>query len=190
MKLFIALIALLNSLNALSVGDKVEDVVGGTVGGTVDAVGFILDSAFFFIKPENKFKHVLINVKMLNDSDKFNQLNDYHTDELSEDEIDDLEKPVAIDKLEKGEFEKVRDFRDRVSAVSLEHLRYKHKIDLIKAKHQEEVIPKALNTIYGIPILRDIEYHADMELFIGKLDFDEKKLNQLGLVHVPQEQAS
>ena len=87
-------------------------------------------------------------------------------------------KPPKGLKLVKDEFETQKEFEARVSKAKAKQQRlvaiYESKIQKIKVKAKKIAIKKALQYVWGKPIVTNLKYDADNEIFVANISFEKK----------------
>lgn len=87
-----------------------------------------------------------------------------------------LPKPPVQAQLIKGEFEKQAEFEKRIeatkkaNAIAIE--KYKKEYQAYYPKAKKEAMQKSLEIYYGKPVITDLAYDADNEIFGAKLAFE------------------
>jgi len=91
--------------------------------------------------------------------------------------MESLPKPPIQSEITKGEFEKQRDFEARVEGARRANAsalqQYKREYQDYYPRAKKEAIKKSLEIFYGKPIISDLAYDAENEIFGATLTFEK-----------------
>ncbi len=97
-------------------------------------------------------------------------------EKVLEELMQNMPKPPVQTELKRGQFEKSSDFEKRVAQTKVDNAKalenYKKEYQAYFPKAKREAMQKALETFYGKPIVSELSYDADNELFGAKVSFE------------------
>lgn len=109
--------------------------------------------------------------------------------------MESLPRPPVQSEITKGEFEKQRDFETRVESVRRANAgalqQYKREYQEYYPKAKKEAMKKSLEIFYGKPLISNLAYDAENEIFGATLTFENNKeiTHNIAIKMVPSEAA-
>ena len=121
------------------------------------------------------YSYLIRCVRDSTNTSKFDSLIEY----FAKEELAKIPQPPKEISIVKSEFETTKEFDARVANEKAKHAEeineYNQKIANSKAAAKKIAIKKALQTIWGKPLLSNLRYDADNGYFVAKLGFEVKK---------------
>ena len=121
------------------------------------------------------YSYLIRCVRDSTNTSKFDSLIEY----FAKEELAKIPQPPKEISIVKSEFETTKEFETRVANEKSKHAEeineYNQKIANSKAAAKKIAIKKALQTIWGKPLLSNLRYDADNGYFVANLSFEVKK---------------